>query len=89
MVKVKAIRRLYRLNRMDFALAIVAVFGVLTFEALEGLLIAVILSLLALVWRASQSKLSVLGREPGRFILVIAAGIRKTAHPRVADPAAG
>jgi MFS superfamily sulfate permease-like transporter len=40
---------------------------VLTFEALEGLLIAVILSLLALVLRASQSKLSVMGREPGRL----------------------
>jgi SulP family sulfate permease len=68
MVKVKAIRRLYQLNRFDFALAIVAMLGVLTFEALEGLLIAVILSLLALVWRASQSRLSVLGREPGRFV---------------------
>jgi SulP family sulfate permease len=68
MVKVKAIRRLYRLNRFDFALAIVAMLGVLTFEALEGLLIAVILSLFALVWRASQSRLSVLGREPGRFV---------------------
>jgi high affinity sulfate transporter 1 len=67
MVKVKAIRRLFRLNRADFILAIVALLGVLTFEALEGLLIAVILSLLALVWRASQSKLSVLGREPGRL----------------------
>jgi SulP family sulfate permease len=31
------------------------------------LLIAVILSLIALVWRASQPELSVLGREPGRF----------------------
>jgi MFS superfamily sulfate permease-like transporter len=69
MVKVKAIRRLYHLNRMDFALAIVALLGVLTFEALEGLMIAVILSLLALVWRASQSRLSILGREPGRLIL--------------------
>ena len=68
MIKVKAIRRLYRLNRTDFTLAIVAVLGVLTFEALEGLLIAVILSLLALVWRASQSKMSVLGREPGRIL---------------------
>jgi high affinity sulfate transporter 1 len=68
MIKVRTIRRLYRLNRMDFALAIVAMLGVLTFEALEGLLIAVIVSLLALVWRASQPRLSVLGREPGRFI---------------------
>jgi MFS superfamily sulfate permease-like transporter len=69
MIKVKVIRRLYRLNRLDFALAIVAIFGVLTFEALEGLMVAVILSLLALVWRASQAKLSVLGPEPGRFTL--------------------
>jgi high affinity sulfate transporter 1 len=68
MVKVKAIRRLYHLNRVDFALAIVAILGVLTFEALEGLMIAVILSLLALVWRASQSNLSVIGREPGRLV---------------------
>jgi MFS superfamily sulfate permease-like transporter len=68
MVKVKAIRRLYQLNRVDFALAIVAVLGVLTFEALEGLMIAVILSLLALVWRASQANLSVIGREPGRLV---------------------
>src|SRR5512139_139069 len=68
MIKVKAIRRLYRLNRMDFTLAIVAILGVLTFEALEGLLIAVILSLLVLVWRASQSKMSILGREPGRIL---------------------
>lgn len=68
MIKVRTIRRLYRLNKMDFALAIVAMLGVLTFEALEGLLIAVIVSLLALVWRASQPRLSVLGREPGRFI---------------------
>jgi sulfate permease, SulP family len=67
MVKVKKIRRLYRLNRVDFALAIVAMFGVLTFEALEGLLIAVILSLLLLVWRASQPNLSLLGREPGKL----------------------
>jgi len=67
MVKIKAIRRLYQFNRLDFILAIVAMLGVLTFEALEGLLIAVILSLFALVWRASQSKLSVMGREPGRL----------------------
>jgi sulfate permease, SulP family len=67
MVKIKKIRRLYRINRLDFALAIVAMLGVLTFEALEGLLIAVILSLLILIWRASQPNLSLLGREPGRL----------------------
>jgi sulfate permease, SulP family len=68
MIKIKAFRRLYRLNRTDFTLAIVAMLAVLTFEALEGLLIAVILSLLVLVWRASQPKMSILGREPGRIL---------------------
>ena len=68
MVKVKALRRLYRLSLADFTLATIAMLGVLTFEALEGLLIAVILSLLALVWRASQARLSVLGREPGGLV---------------------
>jgi len=37
---------------------------VLTFETLEALLIAVIVSLFALVWRASQPRLAVLGRAP-------------------------
>ncbi len=67
MIKIKAIKRLYRLNKFDFVLAIAAILGVLTFDALEGLLIAVILSLIALVWRASQPQLSILGREPGKF----------------------
>jgi len=65
MIKVKEIQRLYRLNRVDFYLAIIALLGVLTFEALQGLLVAVIASLLALIWRTSQSRLTVLGREPG------------------------
>jgi len=61
MMKFSKMRQFYSIYRRDFWLAIVAMLGVLTFEPLAGLLIAVILSLLALVWRASQSKYSVLG----------------------------
>ena len=57
-------RHLWELERVDFWLAVVALFGVLTFEALEGLLIAVIISLALLVWRASQPRFSLLGRTP-------------------------
>jgi MFS superfamily sulfate permease-like transporter len=64
MMKFAKIRSFYALRRVDFWLAMVALFGVLTFEALEGLLIAVIVSLFALVARASKPKLSVMGREP-------------------------
>jgi MFS superfamily sulfate permease-like transporter len=61
MMKFKKMRHFYTVYRRDFWLAIVAMLGVLTFEPLAGLLIAVIISLLALVWRASQSKYSLLG----------------------------
>ena len=68
MFKWQSIRDLYRVRRFDFALAMVALLGVLTFqEVLTGLLVAVIVSLLALIWRASQARVSVLGRVPGRI----------------------
>jgi high affinity sulfate transporter 1 len=64
MVKVKQLRHLWRVRRLDFVLAIVAMLAVMTIEILQGLLIAVILSLFALVWHASKPKLAVLGRVP-------------------------
>lgn len=68
MFKWQAIQRLYRVRRLDFALAMLTLLGVLTFEeVLTGLLVAVIVSLIALVLRASQARVSVLGRVPGRL----------------------
>ena len=64
MVKVAKIRHLYKVRRSDFILAVVALLAVLTFETLEALLIAVIVSLFALVLRASRPRLAVLGRAP-------------------------
>jgi sulfate permease, SulP family len=64
MVKVGKMRHLYQVRRTDFVLAVVALLAVLTFETLEALLIAVIVSLFALVGRTSQPKLAVLGRAP-------------------------
>lgn len=64
MVKVSQLKHLYRTRRADFLLAIIALLAVLTFETLQALLIAVIISLFALVWHSSQPKLAVLGRVP-------------------------
>jgi SulP family sulfate permease len=64
MVKVTKFKHLFRIRRADFILAVVALLAVLTFETLQALLIAVIVSLFALVLRASQPKLAVLGRKP-------------------------
>ena len=62
MFKWRELLRFYKLRRLDFALALVTFVGVLTFEeALWALLLAVVLSLLALVWRTSQGRVSELG----------------------------
>ena len=64
MIKVAKLKHLNKVRRSDFVLAVVALLAVLTFETLEALLIAVIASLFALVLRASQPRLAVLGRAP-------------------------
>ena len=62
MFKWREMLRLYSLRRVDFLLALVTFLGVLTFdEALWALLLAVVLSLLALVWRTSQGRVVQLG----------------------------
>ncbi len=67
MVKLAKFKHLQRVRRSDFVLALVALLAVLTFETLEALLISVIVSLLALVLRASHPRLAVLGRVPNRL----------------------
>ncbi|NTU85417.1 MAG: SulP family inorganic anion transporter, partial [Chloroflexales bacterium] len=70
MVNLAKLRSLFRTHRSDFVLALVALLGALTFGALTALLIAVVVSLIALVWNAGTPDLVVLGRTPGRLILV-------------------
>ena len=54
MMKFKKMRRYLEIRRLDFWLALIAMLGVLTFEPLVGLLIAVVLSLILLVLRARR-----------------------------------
>lgn len=66
--KWRELLRLYRLRRLDFTLALVTFLGVLTFdEALYALLLAVVLSMVALVWRASQGRMTELGLARGQL----------------------
>jgi high affinity sulfate transporter 1 len=66
LMDVAELRRLYASNRVDFVLAVVALFGVLTTDVLTGLLIAVFLSLLIILYRASRPYVAVLGKVPGQ-----------------------
>ena len=65
LLRVKELRRYARLRPLDLTLALVALFGVLIFDILPGLLLAVVLSLVILIYRASRPQGSVLGRVPG------------------------
>jgi high affinity sulfate transporter 1 len=62
--KIAQMRRLWRLSRTEFWLALAALLGVLTFGILQGMLIGIALSLLWLVWRTSHPAIPVLGRKP-------------------------
>jgi SulP family sulfate permease len=65
LVDIKALRRLRRVDKTDFVMAVLCFAGVLVFGLLIGLAIAVVLSLLALVYRAYRPSYAVLGRAPG------------------------
>lgn len=58
------LRRLWRLRRADFVLALVALLGVLLLDILVGLTIAVVASLAVVVWRASRARVDVVGERP-------------------------
>jgi MFS superfamily sulfate permease-like transporter len=64
MMKVGELRRFGRLRQTDLLLALVALFGVLVFGVELGLAIAVVTSLLVLVWHASRGRVTSLGRSP-------------------------
>ena len=65
LVDVPALRRLRHTDPTDFVLAILCFAGVLVFGLLIGLAIAVVVSMLALVYRAYRPTSAVLGRAPG------------------------
>jgi len=65
LMKTPQMKRLWKISRRDFLLAATALAGVLIFDTLAGLTIAVIVSLGLVIWRASSASLSPLGRKPG------------------------
>lgn len=60
-----ALQRYLRIRRNDFNSAIAALVGVVLFGPLNGLLIAIGLAVLGLVYRSSRIELDVMGKVPG------------------------
>lgn len=65
LIDLKALRRLWRVSRQEFAVSMVALTGVLVFGILKGVLVAVIVSLLMLLSAAAHPHVAFLGRIPG------------------------
>ena len=65
MIDVAELRRLHRVTRFDFWIAVAAIVGVLSAGVLAGVVIGVVLSLVWLVYVATRPSMPLLGREPG------------------------
>jgi len=65
MMDVPEIRRLFRVARVDFWIAVAAIIGVLSAGVLAGVVIGILLSILWLIYISVTPHIHVLGREPG------------------------
>ena len=65
LVDVAGLRRIARLDRTEFAIALVAFAGVLTLGILKGVLVAAAVSLALVIRGAAHPRVAVLGRIPG------------------------
>lgn len=70
MMDVGALRRLYRLRRVDLGLSLLALLAVLVVETLPALIIAVFASLFLVLARVSAPSVSVLGRAEGHLAML-------------------
>ncbi|HEY9199274.1 MAG TPA: SulP family inorganic anion transporter, partial [Gammaproteobacteria bacterium] len=65
LIKPSVFRDLYRVSRVEFAVALVALLAVLVLGVLKGVLLAAVFSLLLLIHRAMHPQIAVLGQRPG------------------------
>ena len=62
LIKIKELKRIRQLSRIEFTVAMIAVAGVLVFGILKGVMISVIMSLILLIRRISSPEVAALGR---------------------------
>ena len=68
MMDVPEMRRLARVQRFDFWIAVAAIAGTLLFGVLAGVMIGIGLSLIWLISVATRPRMPLLGREPGTHV---------------------
>ena len=66
LIELPTLRTLWRVRRVEWAIAVAAAGGVVAIGVLEGVVIAMGLSLLDFLWRTTRPRDAVLGAVPGR-----------------------
>jgi MFS superfamily sulfate permease-like transporter len=62
LIKVKELKRVYQLSKLEFGVAMIALAGVLVLGILKGVMLAVVMSLIFLIRRTAQANVAVLGK---------------------------
>lgn len=65
LVDIKEMKRLFKVNRFDFVIAMTALFSVIIFGILQGVLIGALFSLVLIIRSVSSPHVAFLGRIPG------------------------
>jgi high affinity sulfate transporter 1 len=65
LIKIQELRHLWRVSKLEFTVAAVALVGVLLFGILKGVLIAAVASILLLIQHVARPHVAFLGRIPG------------------------
>ena len=77
LIQPREFRNILAIRRTEFVWALAAFFGVMLIGTLKGILVAIIVSLVALAQQATRPVIHVLGRKPGTNIF----RVRSKAHP--------
>lgn len=62
LIKVKELKRIYQLSRVEFGVAMIALTGVLFLGILKGVMVAAIMSVIFLIMRIANPNIALLGR---------------------------
>jgi SulP family sulfate permease len=69
LIALQEFRAIHRVRKMEFWWAVAATLGVLTFGTLEGIVIAIVLSLIGLGAQTARPRVSVIGKKRGADVL--------------------
>ena len=70
LIDIKELNAIRRINPMEFFFSLVTILGVVIIGVLQGVFIAIAVTLVQLLWTASRPRIALLGRLPGETALV-------------------